>query len=397
MRGRSTEAEVEPAILTWARSTAGLSIEEAAHSLQTNPERVVEWEGGERHPSMAQLRKMAAAYKRLLSDFFLPEPPEEAPIPHDFRRLPGEVAHRYSRALRYQLRLARQRRELALNLAAELDAELPPLPSAHLELNADPERTGAELRALLNVTLDAQRTWRTPRASYNAWRAAVERAGVLVFQVTGVRPAEMLGFSLSDRPLPVIAVNRKLHLNSRTFTLLHELVHVLLERSGICDIDESVQRPPEEQRPEIFCNAVAAAALVPRDALLSHGLLRGVADRTRQWSEDELGSLGREFGVSNEVILRRLLTAGRTTQAFYTERRTIWGRLFDAPAAAPEPDTEFRRNMPQEVVSDLGRPFTRLVVESYLNSYTSLSDVSRYLGLRADKVARVRELLAGEQ
>jgi Zn-dependent peptidase ImmA (M78 family)/transcriptional regulator with XRE-family HTH domain len=397
MPGRSTEAEVEPAVLAWARSTAGLSVEEAAHSLQTKPERVVEWEEGERHPSMAQLRKMAAAYKRLLSDFYLPEPPREDPIPHDFRRLPGEVANRYSRALRYQLRLARQRRELALDLATELEADLPTLPPVHLELNADTERTGAELRTLLKVTVQAQRTWRNPRASYNAWRTSIERAGVLVFQVTGVRPAEMLGFSLSDRPLPVIGVNRKLHLNSRTFTLLHEFTHVLLERSGICDIDESAQRPPEEQRPEVFCNAVAAAALVPRDALLAHGIVRASPARPREWKEDELGSLGREFGVSNEVILRRLLTAGRTTQAFYAERRAIWGRLFDIPETSADPDQEYRRNMPQEVVSDLGRPFTTLVVDSYLNSYTSLSDVSRYLGLRADKVAKVRELLAGEQ
>jgi len=397
MPGRSTEAEVEPAILAWARSTAGLTVEEAAHSLQTKPERVVEWEEGERHPSMAQLRKTAAAYKRLLSDFFLPAPPKEDPIPRDFRRLPGEVANRYSRALRYQLRLARQRRELSVDLATELEVELPTLPPFNLELTADPERTGPEIRALLHVTLDVQRTWRNPRASYNAWRAAVERAGILVFQVTGVALAEMLGFSLSDRPLPVIGVNRKLPANGRTFTLLHEFVHVLLERSGICDIDDSAQRPPEEQRPEVFCNAVAAAALVPRDALLAHSLVRASPAHTRDWSDDELAALGREFGVSNEVILRRLLTTGHTTQDFYARRRAAWGRLFDTPDAAAEPDANFKRNMPQEVISDLGRPFTSLVVDSYLNSYTSLSDVSRYLGLRADKVAKVRELLAGEQ
>jgi hypothetical protein len=134
---------------------------------------------------MAQLRKMAATYKRLLSDFFLPSPPKEDPIPHDFRRLPGEIANRYSRALRYQLRLARQRRELALDLAADLDAELPTFPAVRLEFTADTERAGAELRAMLKVTLDVQRTWRNPRASYNAWRASLERAGILVFQVTG--------------------------------------------------------------------------------------------------------------------------------------------------------------------------------------------------------------------
>jgi Zn-dependent peptidase ImmA (M78 family) len=395
MPRRSTEAEVEPAILAWARSNAGLSIEEAAHSLQTRPDKVLAWEDGQEHPSMAQLRRMASAYKRLLSDFYLPRPPEDDPIPHDFRRLPGEVAFHYSRALRYQLRLARRRRELALDLAAELETEVPAL-TARLDLNDDPERAGAELRRLLGVTLEVQRTWRDPRASYKAWRERIESAGILVFQATGVAPGEVLGFSLTDRPLPVIGVNRKLAPNGRTFTLLHECVHVFLERSSICDIEEGVLRPPEEQRPEVFCNAVAAAALVPLDALLSQNLVVDRPARPRDWSEDELGSLARVFGVSHEVILRRLLTAGRTTQAFYAARRAFWGSLLDAPARPTEPDTDYMRNMPQEVISDLGRPFTRLVVDSYLNSYTSLSDVSRHLGLRADKVAKVRELLARE-
>jgi Zn-dependent peptidase ImmA (M78 family) len=305
------------------------------------------------------------------------------------------VAFLYSRALRYQLRLARQRRELAVGLAAELETEVPAV-TARLHLNDDPESAGAKLRRLLKVTLEMQRTWRSPRASYKAWRAYIERAGILVFQVVGVTPGEVLGFSLSDRPLPVIGVNRKLHPNGRTFTLLHECVHVFLERSSICDIEESVLRPPEEQRPEVFCNAVAAAALVPLEALLAETLVAAGPARPREWSEDELGSLGRVFGVSNEVILRRLLTAGRTTQPFYASKRAFWGNLLDAPATPSDPDTDYKRNMPQEVISDLGRPFTRLVLESYLNSYTSLSDVSRHLGLRADKVAKVRELLARE-
>jgi hypothetical protein len=99
------------------------------------------------------------------------------------------------------------------------------------------------------------------------------------------------------------------------------------------------------------------------------------------------------FGASNEVVLRRLLTFGRTSQAFYAARRVFWGSLLEARPTPTETDTEYKRNMPQEVISDLGRPFTRLVVDSYLNSYTSLADVARYLGLRAQQVAKVRELL----
>ena len=390
MAARSTEAMVEARILKWARETAGLTPEEAARSLQTKDERVLAWEQGEERPSMPQLRRMAAVYKRQLSDFYLPAPPDEAPLPHDFRRLPGDGVFHYSRALRYQLRQARQRRDLALDLATEQDVQLRQLPV--VQIAEATERIGGQVRELLQVTIAEQRTWRDPRKSYNAWRTRIEAAGVLVFQVTGVQPSEILGFSLTEQPLPIIGINRKLAPNGRTFTLLHEFVHVLLRQSSLCDIEESFVRPPQEQKTEIFCNAVAAAALVPRDALLSDPLV-SPHKQTRDWGDDELEAIARNFGVSTHVILRRLLAVGRTTQAFYATRAALW-RVYE-PAPAKEEDDEFRRNMPQEVVSDLGRPFVSLILESYLSSNLSLSDTSRYLGLRAGQVAKVRELILG--
>jgi len=390
---RSVEAIVEPEILTWARATAGYSIEDAARSLQTRPEKVAAWESGDEHPSMAQLRKMATTYKRVLSDFYLPSPLREGALPHDFRRLPGVVALRYSRALRYQLRMARQRRELAFDLATELDSELPTV-HGRLRLGEDAESAGAKLRGFLGVSMDQQRGWRGARLAYNGWRAAIEHAGALVFQVVGIPTSEMLGFTLGERPLPVIGVNRKLRLNGRIFTLLHESVHVYLEQSSICDIEESVLRPPAEQKVEVFCNAVAAAALVPFDHLLTEPLVSAHPPRQSDWSGDELTALARTFGVSEEVILRRLLTAERTSQEFYAAKRAAWGGLM-ADVSRPDPDAEIKRNMPQEVLSDLGKPFTQLVVASYQNAYTSLSDVTRYLGLKAEKVAKLQELLAG--
>ena len=388
---KSTEAVVDGAILEWARTSAGLSIEEAAASLQSKPEKVQAWEDGTSHPSMSQLRRMTAVYKRLLSDFYLPAPPFDAALPHDFRRLPGEVALRYSRALRYLLRAARQRRELALDFATELEEPPQPL-TEFLSERRDTEQAGAELRSFLDVPLGLQRTWREPRASYNGWRGAVERKSILVFQAAGIPTTEMLGFSLGERPLPVIGVNRKLQPNGRTFTLLHECVHIFLGESSICDIEEGAPRPPAEQQAEVFCNAVAGAALVPMDALLNEPLVRSQLGR-HDWSHDELGTLARNFGVSPHVVLRRLLTAGRTSESHYNRQRALWGSIFK-DTSAPDPDADYKRNMPQEVVSDLGKPFTRLVVSSYLNSYTSLSDVSRHLGLRASQVPKVQELLA---
>jgi Zn-dependent peptidase ImmA (M78 family)/DNA-binding XRE family transcriptional regulator len=390
MASRSTEAVVEGRILKWARDTAGLTPEEAARLLQVNREKVLEWEQGEERPSMPQLRKMATVYKRQLSDFYLPAPPDEVPLPHDFRRLPGDGVFHYSRALRYQLRQARQRRELALDLATEQEVELRELPV--IQLADATERLGGQVRELLQVTTEQQRSWRDPRKSYNGWRTHVEAAGVLVFQVTGVQPSEMLGFSLTEQPFPIIGINRKLAPNGRTFTLLHEFVHVLLRQSSLCDIEEGFVRSPQEQKTEVFCNAVAAAAVVPRDVLLSDPLV-SPHKQARDWTDDELGAIARSFGVSAHVILRRLLTVGRTTQTFYAGRSALW-RVYE-PAPAKEGDEGFKRNMPQEIVSDLGRPFVSLVLESYLSSNLSLSDTSRYLGLRAGQVAKVRELVLG--
>jgi Zn-dependent peptidase ImmA (M78 family) len=388
---RKSEALVEPAVLRWARETAGLAPGEAARSLQVKDERIHAWESGEKRPSVPQLRKMAVVYKRLLSDFYLPSPPPERPLPHDFRRLPSEGVFFYSRPLRYQLRQAQQRRALALDLADELEWELPGLPL--FKLTDDTEEPGGRIRDLLRMTTTEQRTWREPRKSYNAWRSRIEAAGVLVFQITGIAPDEMLGFSFTEQPLPVVGVNRKLALNGRTFTLLHEFVHILLRESSLCDIEEDFVRPPQEQQTEVFCNAVAAAALVPLDALLADQLVAPHSS-PREWSNDELSTIARNFGVSQHVILRRLLTAGRTTQDFHASRRAIW-RVHETPTAVDESADDFRRNMPQEVVSDLGRPFARLILDSYLNSNLSLSDASRHLGLRAGQVAKVRELVLG--
>lgn len=390
MASRSTVAIVAPPILQWARKAAGLTPGEAARSLQIKDQKVIAWEKGTERPSMPQLRKMAIVYKRLLSDFYLPAPPDEAPLPHDFRRLPGDGVFHYGRTLRYQLRQAQQRRDLALDLATEQDVAFRELPV--IQIAGATEGLGDQVRELLQVTLAEQRSWRDPRKSYNAWRARVETVGVLVFQVTGIQPAEMLGFSLTEQPLPIIGINRKLAPNGRTFTLLHEFVHVLLRQSSLCDIEESFVRSPQDQKTEVFCNAVAAAALVPRAALLSDPLV-SPHGQARDWSDDELDVIARNFGVSSHVILRRLLTVGRTTQAFYGSRAALW-RVYE-PAPIKEEDREFKRNMPQEVVSDLGRPFVSLILESYLTSNLSLSDTSRYLGLRAGQVQKVRELVLG--
>lgn len=85
------EALITPALLVWARETAGFDIPTAAKKIGVQPDRLAGWEQGQRRPSIPQLRKLANVYKRPIAVFYLPEPPAAEAVIRDFRRLPGSV------------------------------------------------------------------------------------------------------------------------------------------------------------------------------------------------------------------------------------------------------------------------------------------------------------------
>jgi Zn-dependent peptidase ImmA (M78 family) len=391
----SVRAKVKPELLVWGRTSAGFSVEEAAKKAGAKPEQIEAWESpdSEDRPTMNQLRALAKAYRRPISVFYLSKAPQEADMPHDFRRLPGEVAGVYSPALRLEIRGAYQRREVALSLFEELEQEPAPF-RPRIALADNPEIAGGIAREVLGIRYEDQVRWRDERRAYNGWRAAIEAVGVLVFQVVGVPTEEMRGFSIAEDVLPVIAVNRKDKLNGRTFSLLHEFTHLLLHESGLCDMKNNVLRPPQEDRVEIFCNHVAGAALVPRDRLLREPIVAGRGEGRHQWSNDELESLGRIYGVSRETVLLRLLILNRTTQDFYGAKRAEFKAQYAREEQEKKPPENFARNMPQEAVSNYGK-FAELVVETYQQDRIALSEAAQYLGVRAKHLQRVEEMIRG--
>lgn len=217
-----------------------------------------------------------------------------------------------------------------------------------------------------------------------------------MFQVTNVPTAEMHGSSIAEIELPVIGVNIKDKPNGRIFSLLHEFTHLMLGRSGLCDFDEDFLRSDQDQSIEVFCNRVAAAALVPKEHFLSEPTLSAKRLRATDWSSQDIDTLSRRYSVSQEVILRRLLTLGYTTQAFYREKRQEFLAIYkqlQRRERESQKGREIRRNLPREAVSNYGQPFIRLVLDNYYQEHISLSDVSRYLGIRAKQLPRVEDMM----
>ena len=383
---RSADALIRPALLVWARTEAHLNTEVAAKKARVSPEKLRSWENGESRPTVKQLRTLAKVYRQSFAAFYLPRPPEpKRPRLQDFRRLPGASYDALSSALVFEIRDAMERREIAIELYTEGGEDLPVF-SETTTLSEDPEAVGERVRSFLKISMNQQSRFRRGRAAFNSWRQAVEGVGVLVFQATQVPVEEMRGFSLTEKPLPAVIVNRKDACVARCFSLLHELAHLMLHSPGLCDLQNSTHRSPKDQRVEVFCNHVAASTLVPRQSLLGQGVVVSHG-RDPNWSAAELSELSGRYAVSREVIVRRFLALGLTNLEFYQAKRE---ELLD--------EFESRRKSTggfippaTNVISAAGKPFVRLVLNAMYSNRITANDVSSYLGVRLKHLNRIEE------
>ena len=336
---------------------------------------------------MPQLRKLARVYKRPLAVFYLPTPPTDFQAIHDFRRLHDTGRGTVSPDLSFQMRTAHARRQLAIDLYEAVEG---PVPEFELSgtLNEDPEALGARIREFLGVAVATQRRWVAGYKSFDGWREALEAKGVLVFQTRDVEMTEARGFSISETPLPVVVVNNKDAPPGRVFTMMHELSHVALRAGGLCDMSETHERPPEDQRAEVFCNAAAAATLLPKEDLLLEDAVR--MNPGPNWPDQQLRGLGNRYGVSREAMLRRLLTLEKTTEDIYQEyserNRQADSERRTGGFAPPS----------RLAVSTSGRFFTHLVLHNYRQDTITASDVAEYLNVRLKHLPKIEEIVFGE-
>lgn len=333
---------------------------------------------------------LAAAYRVPFATFFLPEPPKGVNrIPKDLRRHAGEVSDGLSSDILLDVRDAWERRAIALELLEESGTAAKNF-TFLATLSEEPEDCGARLRATLGVTLDDQLSWRDARIGFNSLRAAAENAGVLVLQTSDLALSVLRAYSLAADELPVVVVNRKDAYAARSFSLLHELTHLGLRSEGICDLSTDASRPPEEQRLEVFCNAVAAAALVPLTALLQRPEVKQHSGAT--WDESTIAQLAKAFACSREALLRRLLTFGLTTDAFYRLKRAEYQKEYETRG----PSRGFV-SPSVDAVSLLGRPLVRLILESLSGERITSSDAADYLGVRSKHLPAIAAVIGAAE
>lgn len=386
----SVPAIVEPELLQWARETSGYSLDEAAYRLGfKDPSKLADIERGRGSLTLAKLREAARIYKRPLAAFFLPKAPGADPLPRDFRRLASAEPIEISPPLRLALRQARRRRDITLRLYADVGLQPQPF-NLRAQLGEHPEEIAGRAREWIGLSPSVAGD-PMAAATLNDWIDLVEVRDVLVFQASKVPVRTMRGCSISSDRLPVIVLNGADASTARVFTLMHELVHLMLREGGVCGfVVPSGDAPDHDRDVEILCNRVAGAILLPSEVLLRDPSI-AAARRDGVWDEGAISRIAHTHHVSREAVLIRLQELGLLSRALVNQKLDDYRAEYEESNLGQASKSSGGPSYSVLAVRNNGRRFTRLIMEALERNQISLKEAADYLDVRAKHFPEMAE------
>lgn len=386
----SARAHVNPDMLVWGRKRVNATPDQIARRVGTSLDVVQQWEAGEKRPTIKQLRTVAKYLERPVAHFYLDDPPNEPAPRVEMRRVFGRdpVTDSFNFAREVQ-RLVR-RRQIALDLFDRLGEEPPSLPEPR-DLSEDSEEMGAFLRfTLLGVEMDDQIAWQGRYEALRTWREALEQAGILSFQLSGIDIEEARGCAIAHRPLPVVAFNSSDSVRGRIFTLFHEVAHVLLGSSTL----HSRSPFESDDETEQWCNRIAAAALIPKEDLLSHSQVQ-TQGTNAMWTKTELETLAGRYRVSPSALIRRLDTFDRIADGpFHTLREEFDGRR-RSDALAGDGSGDGGGDFYNTALTRLGSLLPRLAFQGFYANAIGASELSDFMGTKVENLGTFEKKVMG--
>ena len=366
---KSVKAFITPEVLKAVRKKRlKLTIELAADKLKVETGQLRAWENGNEYPTFAELKKIAKVYRTHISVFYLPEPPDGIEHPVDRRRFPKLTTPDPEQTYRLNVNIleAHERREMLIELYQLLD-ESPPQVTLRLNEAEEPENAAKKIENFLQLDRKQLREDNKPYSTLKFWKRTVEAKGILVCQTSvhshlSVKLQTMRGFCIAQQPLPVIVINSQDVPYGRIFTIMHELVHIGLGKSVMQNTGLRGTSPSNDPT-EVFCNQVSGEVLVPAHEL------RGKVNKHSP--EANLAEMSKYFGVSGEVIMRRLQTLGYISQERYQEfRNSQWelNKHRSQSGGAPPYSTK--------LINTSGLLFAQTAFKAYYEQKITLTDLS---------------------
>jgi len=386
------KAYITPKVLKWARESARIPIEAAAKKVNVKVEKLNAWEEGFDQPTITQAQSLAKFYKRSFAIFFLPEIPNDFQPLQDYRR---EASKPLSTGSVFMIREIQQRQAWISDMFSESGAEKVPF-VGKFNIKNTPAEVANDILKTLNINpLNYKKN-----SPLKNWIDCAERNGIFVSRSSYIHSRlkldsdELKGFVIVDQYAPFIFVNSDDWDAPQLFTLVHEIAHIWIAKSGISNITESDAKLKDNLHPvELFCNEAAANALMPET------IMNTVTKQTLS-SEQELTNLTKRLGVSTFALLVRSLNMGIIDNDEYQHLRNKADKGFKAYVQAQELKAEVQKlkksGGPNFYVLQAGknsRLFTQIVLDAYRGGRIEPTQASRLLNVKTNNFSKLEAFI----
>ena len=245
----------------------------------------------------------------------------------------------------------------------------------------DPQIWANAIREQFSISLEQQYKCNSARQFYLYLRDKIESEGVFIHCFTDVPIDTARGFAIYYTDLPIIGINDEDRPPAKSFSIIHELVHLFKRESSLCnDMNNSVTTKEEE----VFCNAVAGELLVPQNAI---NIVLNNNNYSAPYSKEDLKQIADRFSVSREVIIRRLLDLNKISKIEYDTYVDMFRKEIDYEREKQRTDRKnginnsIPRNISREAIDRTSPSVSKVLYRGYGEEIYSKQDIARHLNI----------------
>ena len=305
----ANKAYITAKVFKWARESAKMTEEIAASKVAVPIEKFKEWENGNDYPTIRQAQKLAKAYRRPFALFFLPDVPNDFQPLQDFRKAGSKEL---STPSIFIIREIQQKQAWIRDVNKENNENKVSFIGKY-SIKDNPKIVAQDILNELNIN-PLNYSSNNPILE---WIDKAESNGVFISRTSYIHPRlkldsnEIQGFAIADSYAPFVFINSNDWNAPRLFTLVHELAHLWISETGISnDIEPSIKNINEYNPIELFCNEVAANALIPIE------FIENLDDKAFDHAK-EVFKNAKSIGVSSFALLVRALNLNIISLSVY--------------------------------------------------------------------------------
>ena len=366
---------INPNRLQWCINTSKIDILSLSNNVNISMTTLEKAMAGQAVLSVKQLEKLANFFKRSLL-FFLEsgEVQEQKIYSPQFRNINNQKPI-HSPKLRTFIERIEKQRQIYLGLMEDLDEPVNYSWLPDFALNTDNiKQASCRVRKWLNLP---------DIANFNVLRQAIENKGIMVFVFNDYnkqwqidKNESIYGLSLFYDIFPIIAIKKQVNEDTQSFTLIHELAHLLLHKESVIDSKEDFY---SYQGKEKNVNEFTNNLLVP-DEFLSQINIEELLNKEITEYDHYLRNYKKNWCVNTEIILIRLLKNKKIARHHYQVYKQFKNvQKENKQIKLPNKKPISQKYQYKEIIDMFGKPFIYAIFDSLRNQKITLSKASTYL------------------